>query len=78
MKYRNGKKVEVGDHVYIDEKYKGVVVANIESGTYSNEFRKDQWGYLKSGVLIDTDFAGVVHYEEESINTDEVKLNHRA
>jgi hypothetical protein len=78
MKYEGGDNIQVGDEVSIDTKYKGTVVANIESGEYSILHTKDQWGYLKTGVLIDTDFGGIVHYEKESLITDEVKLRNRA
>ena len=78
MKYEDGKNVQVGDEVSIDTKYKGTVVANIESGEYSVAHSEEQWSYLKTGVLIDTDFGGIVHYEKEALITDEVKLQNRA
>ena len=78
MKYNDGDKILVGDKVSIDENHHGVVVANIESGDFSESYPKDQWEYLKSGVLIDTDFGGLIHYEQEAIIFDGVKLKFRA
>ena len=78
MKYKNGKNILVGDEVSIDSKYRGTIVANIESGEYSITHTKEQWSYLKTGVLIDTDFGGVVHYQKEALICDKVKLHKRA
>jgi hypothetical protein len=48
--------------VQIDDLYRGVVVAAIEDKSYLPGYEEREWDYLKSGVLIDTDFAGLVHY----------------
>lgn len=78
MKYGSGEDICIGDQVSIDTKYSGTVVANIENGEYSNDYSKEQWVYLKVGVLIDTDFGGIVHYEKYSLISEEVKLRNRA
>ncbi len=78
MQYENGDSIQVGDEVSIDTKYNGTVVANIESGEYSTSHTKEQWCYLKTGVLIDTDFGGIVYYEKGALIADEVKLKNRA
>ena len=67
MIYINGKVAKLGDKVLIGRQYQGVVVANIDGDEYSIEHPKDRWGYLKSGVIIDTDFGGLVHYNQESL-----------
>lgn len=61
MRYADGNEAHIGDVVAIDEKHRGVVVANIDGGEFSQHFAKD-WGYLKRGILVDTDFGGLVHY----------------
>jgi hypothetical protein len=38
-----------------------VVVADIDGGVFS-ERCKEGWSYLKTGILVDTDFGGLVHY----------------
>ena len=78
MKYKNGAPVHVGDKVSIDIKYSGIVVANIEDNDCSEEEPKEKWDYLKTGVMIDTDFGGLVHYEQDSLIEDEVELISRA
>lgn len=78
MKYGRGDKICTGDQVSIDTKYKGVVVANIEAGDYSDNYPKEEWSHLKTGVLIDTDFGGLVHYDQEGLIAEEVTLQSRA
>jgi len=78
MRYVSGQDVLPGDIVQIDTNYRGTVVACISEGKYLPPHRPEQWGYLKSGVLIDTDFGGLVHYPEESdLKDDEVMLVNR-
>lgn len=64
MKYPNGLDVKIGDKVKLWEGCHGIVVASIDTGEYSSNFPKTEWEYLKVGVLIDSDKAGVIHYFE--------------
>ena len=64
MKYSNGEKICVGDRVKVWEGCVGVVVASMDTDEYSSEHPKEQWGYLKVGVMIDTDKAGLIHFPE--------------
>lgn len=63
MKYSNGENVRVGG-VKVWDGCIGVVVASLDTDEYSAEHPKAQWGYLKVGVMIDTDHAGLVHFPE--------------
>ena len=74
MKYSDGKNIKLGDKVLIDGKYHGVVVANMDDSEFSEEQPKEKWEYLRSGVMIDTDFAGLVHYQQENLETEEIVL----
>ena len=67
MRYSDGNEALVGDTVLIDGKYKGTVVASIDANVYSTEAPKEQWEYLKKGVLINTDFGGLIHYPDTAI-----------
>ncbi len=78
MKYTDGNHARVGDRVIIANKYKGVVVANMDDHEYSSEHPKEQWSYLKQGVMIDTDFGGLVHYQQESLVGEIIELENRA
>lgn len=62
MKYSDGNEAKIGDSVAIDEHCRGVVIALIDTKEYGSEYSKEQWGYLKEGILIDTDFGGIIHY----------------
>ncbi|WP_447589099.1 hypothetical protein [Aquipseudomonas campi] len=66
MNYSEGTEAMLGDEVLIAEKHKGIVVACIESGQYSKDYPKSNWSYLMSGVLIDTDFGGLIHYKNSA------------
>ncbi|NCP64798.1 MAG: hypothetical protein GW763_17865 [Paraglaciecola sp.] len=68
MKYADGSIIRLGDRVIISGAFRGVVVADIDGAEYSNAFLKEHWEYLKSGVLVDTDFGGIVYYQHQNSN----------
>ena len=74
MKYTDGSDIKLGDKVLISGKYHGVVVADIDGNEYSESNPKEQWGYLGSGVMIDTDFGGLIHYKEETMEGEIIEL----
>lgn len=74
MNYPNGEKIAVGDKLKLWEGCIGVVVCSIEDGVYSDEYTQEDWGYLKNGILINTDAAGLIHYTEPE---SEFELLHR-
>ena len=73
MKYKDGQRVLAGDVVEIDGRYHGVVIAAIDEGSYLPG--GEDWEYLGNGAMIDTDFAGLVHY---SADDEELVLVRRA
>jgi len=72
MYYSDGKPIEIGDKVSLDKKYSGVVKA--EEAKFSDECPKETWSYLKSGIVIDTDFGGLVQYQKENIEDEPIEL----
>lgn len=74
MRYSDGNEPKAGDVVQIDGKYRGTVVACIDSNDHLPGY--DGWAYLKHELMVDTDFGGLVHYTSEA--TDELVLLHRA
>nr|AVN57660.1 hypothetical protein [uncultured bacterium] len=74
MRYSDGNESHAGDVVQIDVKYRGTVVACIDSGEYLPG--QESWVYLKQGIMVNTDFGGLVHYTSEA--KDELVLLHRA
>lgn len=66
MVYADGNEARLGDVVAIDASFSGVVVASIDNAQYSREFPSEKWAHLGRGVLMDTDFAGLVHYQAAS------------
>jgi len=77
MKYTDGTIIKLGDRVLISGKYHGVVVADIDGEEYSESNPKEQWAYLSSGVMIDTDFGGLVHYQEQNMEGETIELESR-
>lgn len=64
MKYPTGDDVRLGDRVELWSGCVGVVVAVIDRDEFGPDHPKADWQYLKSGVLIDSDKAGLIHYLE--------------
>ena len=58
-----GDEVQIGDRVIAD-KSDGVVVCVIDTDQYSDAHPKEQWDYLKTGAMVETDEMGLVHYPE--------------
>ena len=75
MRYSDGNEAQVGDEVLIEGRYKGRVVASIDTNTYSADAPKEQWEYLKKGVLINTDFGGLIHYP--NVTNEHIVLSSR-
>jgi hypothetical protein len=52
----------VGDRLRLWEDCVGIVVCSMDDDEYTPAFPRDHWAYLGSGVLIDCDLAGLIHY----------------
>jgi hypothetical protein len=68
MKYFDGRDVLLGDQVDLGGEMTGVVVACIEDEKFEPDFTKEQWGYLINGILVDSEQAGIVYYNEPCID----------
>jgi hypothetical protein len=73
VKYADGTTIEPGDVVRIDGKYSGRVLASMDTSKYLPGH--EQWAYLGEGIMVDTNFGGLVHYKEDA--TDELELVER-
>lgn len=62
MNYVDGQRIRIGDKVILWQGCTGLVVCSIDDDEYSPEYPKGEWSYLKTGVLIDSDQAGLIHY----------------
>lgn len=74
MKYKDGTNIKVGDKVIISEKYYGVVVADIDGAKRTGTINKEPWGVLEHGIIIDTDFGGLVHYKQSDLAHETITL----
>jgi acetone carboxylase gamma subunit len=78
MIYPDAVEVLVGDVVSIGSNGKGKVVACMYRDNYSFTHPREQWSYLETGVLVDTEFGGVVHYPDQaSLAADGIRLHSR-
>jgi hypothetical protein len=64
MKYEDGTDIEPGDVVQIDTQYRGRVIASMDTNEYLPG--EEGWAYLGAGIMVDTDFGGLVHYTAET------------
>jgi hypothetical protein len=73
MKYRNGHDIRLGGVVSFDSRYRGTVVASMDTQKYlpGAEHR----AYHEQAVMVDSDFGGMVHHTAAS--TDELILLER-
>jgi len=62
MKYPDGQDVRLGDKAQLWAGTQGVVVCSLDTQEYSAAYSETEWGYLKSGVLILSDTAGLIHF----------------
>ncbi|ENU24189.1 hypothetical protein F993_01505 [Acinetobacter proteolyticus] len=71
MNYQTGEMIELCDYVELSGDMTGVVVVIVEESQYSKSYPKEEWNYLKSGLLILADQAGLVHVPHLS---EDIKL----
>lgn len=64
MKYPSGEQVKVGDRITIGSWSLGTVVFSIDDDEYSAEYPKEHWAHLGKGVMVLTEAAGLIHYDE--------------
>lgn len=64
MKYLDGQEVKVGDRVHLGDDDRGIVVCSMDAGEYTENHSKEQWEYLRTGVMIEFPRYGLTHLVE--------------
>ena len=64
MQYPDGQVAHRGDKVRLWGGTVGTVVCSLDTDEFSDEYPRDQWGYLRRGVLIHSAQTGLIHYLE--------------
>jgi len=64
VKYMDGTDIAPGDIIQIATKYRGRVIASMDTEKYLPG--QEGWAYLGEGIMVDTDFGGLVHYTVET------------
>ena len=62
MEYEDGSVVRVGDYVETDDGLCGKVAFSVDTEEYSPEYKRDEWEYLKKGVMLKLDDGTLVFY----------------
>jgi hypothetical protein len=75
MKYSDGNEIIVGDRVKVWDGSFGIVVCSMDTEEYTPSYPEEEWGYLRVGILIDTDKAGLIHCTESE---EELELIERS
>lgn len=65
MNYSDGVKVHLGDRVLISGSMHGNVVCSLDTGEFSAAYPEQEWAYLRAGVLVLTDEAGLIHLTDD-------------
>ena len=68
MNYPDGKEIKLGDRVRLLNGEEGTIVFSIDSNEYPPDFAKDDWSYLKEGVMVKTDSGALVHLKNPNTN----------
>ncbi|CDX21895.1 conserved hypothetical protein [Mesorhizobium sp. ORS 3324] len=64
MKYPDGTPARLGDKIVVWEGNEGVVVCSMDTDEYSEDYPKEAFGYLKQGIMVLSEKAGLIHYVE--------------
>ena len=64
MKYANGEEIQLGDTVTLWPGADREVVTILDSKEFSPAYPESEWGYLERGILIESQYAGLIHFIE--------------
>lgn len=63
MKYHDGQEVMIEDTVKLGQDRNGLVVCIIDDDVYTPAHPREQWSYLKKGLMIEFPMYGLIHYD---------------
>ncbi|MCO6527050.1 hypothetical protein [Snodgrassella sp.] len=68
MNYLNGNEIRAGDKLSLEGGMTGIVLCSFDSKDYLPEFNYESWiDICKTGIMVDTDVAGLIHYSEPKL-----------
>jgi len=70
VRYADGELIATDDTVEIDGQYRGRVIACMDTNRCLPG--AEGWAYLEKGIMVDTDFGGLVHYPD--LQADQIVL----
>ena len=76
IKYLDGQAAMVGDEVDLGGGMTGVVVCSIDDGLAAPNFPAAEWRELKTGVLVNSEQAGLIHFAEPNVDLVLVRRGH--
>jgi len=66
MQYDDGNTIKLADRVRLINGEVGTVVLSIDTGEYAADFKKEDWEYLQTGILVRTENGALVHLTDVS------------
>jgi hypothetical protein len=75
MNYPDGQEAMLGDRVKLGDDTGGVVVCSLDRGEFTEDYPRDAWDHLESGILIEFPKWGLIHY---TVAEDDLVLLGRA
>ncbi|MEZ5443476.1 MAG: hypothetical protein R3F15_18545 [Lysobacterales bacterium] len=73
MELLDGQSLRAGDWLRSGDGWSGRILAIIDTADFVPELVGAHWSYLGTGVLIDTDFAGMVHFQHQDLLNERVE-----
>jgi hypothetical protein len=64
MNYASGEEIRLWDRIEAWPGCSGIIVFTIDNHQFSPRFPEAQWSYLRTGVMLDIETAGLVHVDE--------------
>ena len=75
MRYLSGEEPQIGDTVEIEGRHRSTVTVCVEQSAASSEAEAALFRFLGSGIMVETDFLGLVHYtDQDTVDDARIRL----
>ena len=74
MKDINNVTTKLGDRISLSSYDTGVVVCDLDGSEYSDAYPQSGWSYLKVGIMVETDQAGLMHLIQDNVEPEAVQI----
>ena len=75
MKDINGLKIQIHDQVSMIGSDRGLVVCDLDNCQFTESFPEDEWEYMKVGIMVDSEKAGLMHFPtQDQVSTEQLTI----